>query len=99
MKATAERDQVETGPDLEEMIDALDRLTDRMIEGGERLWGSTRKMIEEEYDAYLEKRVDAEFSILKPLAERLKLLEELWEDPLVDLCTNTSIVCRSGRSI
>ena len=51
VKATAERYQVETGPDLEEMIDALDRLTDRMIEGGERLWGSTRKMIEEEYDA------------------------------------------------
>ena len=84
VEATAEQQQVEVGSDLAEMIRCLDRLTDRMIEGGERLWNAPRKMTPEEYDAYIDKSIDAEYSG-KHLSERLKLLEELWEDPLVDM--------------
>ena len=79
---TAKQQQIDIGPGLAEMILSLDRLTDEMVEGGNRLWNLPRKMTPEEYDAYIDKTIEAEYSG-KPLQERLKLMEELWEDPLV----------------
>ncbi len=79
---TAKQQQIDIGPGLAEMILSLDRLTDEMVEGGKRLWNLPREMTPEEYDAYIDKTIEAEFSD-RPLQERLKLMEELWEDPLV----------------
>ena len=83
VEMVAKKLQVDISPDLAEMIRGLDRLTDEMLEGGRRLWNRSREMTPEEYAAYINKSRDAE-SPRHPLQERLKLLEELWEDPLVE---------------
>ena len=83
VEETAKRQTVDVNPDLAETILGLDRLTDEMIEGGKRLWNRPREMTPEEEDAYANKLLKAESSGT-PLQERLKLLEELWEDPLTD---------------
>lgn len=83
VEMVAKKLQVDISPDLAEMIRGLDRLTDEMLEGGRRLWNRPREMTPEEYAAYINKSRDAE-SPRHPLQERLKLLEELWEDPLVE---------------
>lgn len=65
-----------------ELIAFLDDLTDRMIEGGNALYGLERSMTREEIDAYLDLELDAMHSD-KPVEERLDMLRQLWENSLI----------------
>lgn len=67
-----------------QLTQLTDTLTDRMIEGGNRLYGIPRDMTQEEHDAYFDLKLVALYSD-KPPQERLSLLETLWDYPLADL--------------
>ena len=71
-------------PEVARLTQLADTLTDRMIEGGNRLYGIPRDMTQEEHDAYSDLKLVALYSD-KPAKERLSLLETLWDYPLADL--------------
>lgn len=73
---------VEVSPRLHDLIVFVDELTDRMIEAGNRLRGLEREMTEDEFDACSDLEFDALYGC-RSLEERLALLKELWENPLV----------------
>lgn len=67
-------------PEVARLTQLADTLTDRMIEGGNRLYGIPRDMTQEEHDAYSDLKLVALYSD-KPAKERLSLLETLWDYP------------------
>lgn len=79
----AEKLQIPVSPSLHDLIAFIDELTDRMIDGSHKLYGIARKMTPEEYDAHLDLVLSALYSD-KPIEERLKLSEQIWENRLVD---------------
>lgn len=81
VKENAGKAQVEVSARLHDLIDFLDHFIDRMIEGGNKLFGIERSMTEEENDACLDLEISALYSD-KPIEERLVMLQELWENPL-----------------
>ena len=80
----AEKNGIGLPREVHELAHLLDDLTDRMIEGGNRLYGIEPDMTREERETqeHLERS-----AVLpgKPLEERLTILETLWENPRIDL--------------
>ncbi len=80
----AAENDVTLPPEAGKLTQLTDALTNRMIEGGNRLYGIPRDMTQEEHDAYSDLKLVALYSD-KPAKERLSLLETLWDYPLADL--------------
>lgn len=83
---TVEESAGRQGTDLpvkvHELVVFLDVLTDRMIEGGNALYGLERSMTPEEMEAVQTLETVAMCSDT-PDEERLDLLRQLWENPLI----------------
>lgn len=80
----AEKNGIGLPREVHELARLLDDLTDRMIEGGNRLYGIEHDMTREERQTQ-ENLERSAFQPGKPLEERLAILETLWENPGIDL--------------
>ncbi len=67
---------------LRDLIDFIDDFTDRMIDGGNKLFGIERRITMDEHNAVMEMDGEAMFGN-KPVEERLAMLQELWENRLL----------------
>ncbi len=81
---TAIPNKVTLPQEVHQLTQLTDTLTDKMIEGGNKLYGIPRDMTQDEYDAYIDMKLVALYSD-KPIKERLSLLETLWDYSLADL--------------
>lgn len=84
VEESAEKNGIALPPEVHRLTQLTDELTDRMIEGGNRLYGIPREMTQEEHAAFSDLKLAALYSD-RPAVERLDMLETLWEHPLTDL--------------
>lgn len=94
----AEQNGIELPERLGRLIQFTDRLLDRMIEGGNKLFGTEREMTPEEKEAYTALNIES-FDQDKSLEERLNILEQLWENPLVDTDDKIELIERAIKWI
>ncbi len=79
----AKRNKTPLPPGLNDLIELTNRLLNRMIEGGNKLFGKEREMTPKEKKAYEALCTQLNKS-KKTLEERLKIVEQIGKDPLVD---------------
>lgn len=82
VEENAKKNQIDLSVRLHDLIVFIDDFTDRMIDGGNKLFGIERRMTMEEHNASLELDGEALFGD-KPIEERLIMLQTLWENRLL----------------
>ena len=82
VEENAEKNRIDLPVQLHELIVFIDDFTDRMIEGGNKLFGIERRMTLDEHNASLELDGEALYGD-KPIEERLVMLQTLWENRLL----------------
>lgn len=88
VEKNAKKHKIKTPRQVHQLVKFTDKLITRMNEGQNKLNGVERDMTKKEFDAYLKLEYEAG-SARRPLEERLKLYEQLWEMPSVS--TNCKI--------
>lgn len=81
IEQSAEKNQGELPAHAHALAVWVDEFTDRMIEGGNKLYGLARSMTPEENDAYTDLQIEADYSDC-PDDERLKMFEKIGHTPL-----------------
>lgn len=76
----------ELSPEIHELGVLLDDLTDRMIEGGNQLFGTHPEIDKEgeEYTHFADRKFTAEYGLRLTTDQRLDLLDQLGNDPCAD---------------
>lgn len=84
IKENAEIHQQHLPPEIEELRLFLDQLTDRMIEGGNKLFGVSQVVDEALRREFVEKKVTVVYNRDLITSKRLETLKQLIEDPCAD---------------
>lgn len=79
----AQANSIELPAKVHELSVFLDRFSDQLTEGGNRLFGIKREMTDEQRNEAVS-LTTAAFDNRRPLEERLEILNQLCENPLID---------------
>ena len=82
LEQNAEKSKIDLPEDLRTLIVFIDDFADRMIAGGNKLFGIERRMTVAEHNAAMELEGEALYGD-KPVKVRLVLLQTLWENRLL----------------